>query len=68
MLKQLECRVVVTLWHSVFDMGMYDPVSGRYEPLGTHPRRDEDKVVGGLKERIEREGHLLTFSVVRGPR
>lgn len=42
---------------------MYDPLNGRYEPLGTHgPSVQEvDKIVEGLKSAIERAGHLLTF-------
>ena len=45
------------------DVGMFDPLSGRYEPLGTHgpARREVDKMVYGLKESIERAGHRLTF-------
>ena len=66
--KQLECRVVLTYRGDVFDMGMYDPVSDRYEALGTHPRKDADKVIGGLRDRIAREGHKVTFSEVNGKR
>jgi hypothetical protein len=71
--KQLECRIVTTHGHRhdlKTEVGMYDPISGRYEPLGAHgPRvRDVDKMVAGLAARIEAEGHLLTFSDVRGPR
>lgn len=44
-------------------LGMYDPVSGRYEPLGVHgPARAEiDRQVMALKWSIERAGHRLTF-------
>lgn len=66
--KQIPCRVVVTYRGAVFDLGMFDPVSGRYEPLGTHPCRDADKVIGGLRDRIAREGHLISFSEVNGSR
>lgn len=62
--KQLECRVVITARPDRrIDLGMYDPISLRYEPLGTHgpDQREIDRVVAGLKERIEREGHKLTF-------
>ena len=62
--KQLECRVVVThLPDKRIALGMYCPVTGRYEPLGTHgPAPDVvDSAVRGLKERIEREGHKVTF-------
>lgn len=70
MAKQLECRVVLT-YHdggTKFSMGMYDPVSGRHEALGTHRIADKDRVIRGLVERIQREGHRLTFSEIRGKR
>lgn len=62
--KQLECRIVIL--HRPdrrIDMGMYDPVSSRYEALGTHgpDQRAIDSAVRGLKERIEREGHRVSF-------
>lgn len=73
MKKQLECRIVI-IWHRparlrilgeqfnrFVEVGMYDPVSGRYEHLGRHHPSDLDKVVRGLKESIERAGHRLTF-------
>lgn len=67
---RLECRIVLTYWPGTgkFDMGMFDPLNVRYEPLGTHPLRDIDRIVGDLATRIERERHLLTFSEVTGPR
>lgn len=68
MSKQLECRIVLTNWLREFEMGMYDPVSGRYEGLGKHPNRDKDRIVRDLKNRIEAEGHSCTFSEVTGPR
>lgn len=70
MAKQLECRITIThaLDGKTFEMGMLDPVSGRHEPLGRHPTSDIERIVGGLRTRIEREGHLLTFSEVTGPR
>ena len=42
---------------------MYDPLSGRYEDLGSHGpgRREVEKVVSDLKASIERAGHRLTF-------
>lgn len=61
---QLECRIVLTFKSDGrVILGMYDPVSKRYAPLGTHgPLRAEvDKAVYGLKDSIERAGHLLTF-------
>lgn len=66
--KQLECRIVITHWGRTFDMGMYDPISMRHEPLGRHPTSKIEEVVRGLRERIEREGHLVSFSEVTGPR
>jgi hypothetical protein len=69
MAKQLECRVVITNHgDGTFSMGMFDPVSGRHEPLGTHRTVDKDSVVRGLAQRIEREGHKLTFSELSGKR
>ena len=47
--KQLECRVVITHDGPTFQLGMFDPYNSRYEPLGSHPIRDIDKVVGGLR-------------------
>lgn len=66
--KQLECRIVITHRGHTFDLGMYDPVSGRHEPLGNHPRKDINRIVRDLKVRMEREGHLVSFSEVTGPR
>lgn len=65
MAEQMECRVVVTHLRGgrTFTMGMYDPRSGAYAPLGTHPMRDREKVVGDLKSAIERAGHRLSLSV-----
>ena len=57
----LECRIVVTQKVDGAELGMYDPVSGRYEPLGTHPREALDSAIEGLKISIERAGHKLTF-------
>lgn len=64
MSKQLECRIVITfLRDKRIKLGMFDPLSGRYEPLGTHGPsiREVDKAVLGLKQSIERAGHLLTW-------
>lgn len=62
--KQLECRVVVLYRpDGKVDMGMYDPLNSRYEPLGTHgpDKRRIAEAIRGLKERIEREGHRVSF-------
>lgn len=64
MSAQLECRIVLTYRRDGrVDMGMYDPLNDRYEPLGTHGpvRREIDKAVLGLKRGIEQAGHRLTF-------
>lgn len=68
--KQLECRIVLTYWTGLgqFDMGMYDPISMRYEPLGRHPLAKADKIVGDLRNRMEQERHRVTYSEVTGPR
>lgn len=70
MSKQLECRITITHDPSggKFALGMYCPVSMRHEPLGRHPTSKIEEVVRGLRERIEREGHLVSFSEVTGPR
>jgi hypothetical protein len=76
----LECRIVITHWPPIdnavghafraptFDLGIYDPVSGRYAPLGRHLLVHIDRIVRDLKVRIERERHLVTFSERTGPR
>ena len=66
--KQLECRIVITHRGRIFDLAMFDPLSMRYEPLGTHPERDIDRIVCDLRIRMEREGHRVSFSEMRGPR
>lgn len=68
--EKLECRIVIR--HHRADgrtsVGMYDPLSGRYEPLGAHGgrgttgQREVDRVVRDLKVSIERAGHAVTFS------
>ena len=67
-MKQLECRVVITHDGNTFALGMFDPQGGRYEPLGKHPKRDIERIVRDLKVRMEREGHLVSFSEMSGPR
>lgn len=66
--RQLECRIVITHGDRTFALGMFDPVSMRYEALGTHPTRDIKRIVGDLRARMERERHLVTYSEVSGPR
>jgi len=71
MTKQLECRIVITRRADArIDLGMYDPLSAKYEPLGTHGpgERTIDKAVLRLRDSIGRAGHLLTFSDVSAPR
>ena len=67
-MKQLECRIVITHEGDHFRLGMFDPQTGRHEPLGRHPVRDIDRIVGDLRARIEQERHLVTYSEVNGPR
>lgn len=68
--KQLECRIIIT--HAsegrTFALGMFDPLSMRYEPLGNHPVSDIERIVGDLKVRMERERHRVTFSELTAPR
>ena len=61
--KKLECRIVVTRGRPGrrTAVGMYDPLSGRYEPLGEHAPADIDRVVRDLARSIERAGHRLTW-------
>lgn len=70
MSKQLECRIIIT--HApdrrTFELGMYDPVTMRHEPLGRHPTKDIDRIVRDLRVRMEQERHLVTYSEVTGPR
>ncbi len=68
--ERMECRVVITHLPGTgkFDMGMYDPVCGRYEPLGRHPVEKIDRIVGDLVARMEQERHVVTFSEISGPR
>lgn len=61
MTKQLECRIVIEHGGTTFKLGMYDPVSTRYEPLGVHPSRDKDRIVRDLKRSMEHAGHRVTF-------
>lgn len=61
---QLECRIVVTHYSDgSVDMGMYDPHTTRYAPLGHHGPGTQvvDSAIAGLKSAIERAGHRLTF-------
>jgi hypothetical protein len=71
--RQLECRIVITHGHRVdlkTELGMYDPVGGRYVPLGAYGPNvcEVDQVVDYLKIGMERAGHLVTYSELRGPR
>jgi hypothetical protein len=66
---KLECRITIRhLPDGTSSVGMYDPISGRHEPLGTHggrndtAKRELDRVVCDLKVSIERAGHCVTFS------
>lgn len=66
--RQLECRIVLTRGRPGrrTEVGMYDPVSGRYERLGEHgpDEREVERVVRGLAASIERAGHRLTWCEV----
>lgn len=64
MTEQLECRIVIEYRQDGrINLGMYDPLSLRYEPLGTHGpgQATIDRAVDGLKRSITDAGHLLTF-------
>lgn len=56
----MECRIVLTRVGLETEVGMYDPQSGRYVPLGQH-RQHLETVVRDLKTRMEKEGHTVTF-------
>ena len=64
--KQLECRIVITRSRSdcKTEIGMYDPISMRYEPLGEHgpDSREVEKVILDLKKSMEKAGHIVSFS------
>lgn len=63
-MPKLECRIVVTYRRDGrVALGMYDPVSGRYEPLGTHgpARAAIDAAVRDLAASIARAGHHITW-------
>ena len=66
--KQLECRIVITYRGRVFALGMYDPITSRYEPLGEHPMGKIEGIVRDLRIRMEKENHIVTFSEVTGAR
>lgn len=71
MAKQMRCRILITHAKNgkTFALGMYDPLNLRHEPLGnTHPIRDIDKIVSGLRHSMERAGHEISFSEVTAPR
>lgn len=64
MTEQLECRIVIGYRpDKKIELGMYDPLNDRYEPLGTHgpSQREVDRVVLDLKKSIVKAGHRLTF-------
>ncbi len=63
-MNKLECRIILTYRDDdKVEMGMYDPLSHRYEKLGIHgpAQKEIDRVVKDLKVSIERAGHRLTF-------
>lgn len=62
--EQMECRIVITYRQDKkINLGMYDPRSLRYEPLGTHgpSQKDIDRAVLDLKKSILDAGHRLSF-------
>lgn len=62
--KQLECRIVITRHPDKrVELGMYCPVTYRYQKTGVHgpDLREIDKAVLNLKSSIEKAGHRLTF-------
>ena len=66
MSKKLECRIVITRYQRAdlkTEVGMYDPVTERYVPLGAHGplAREVDKVVTDLKRKLEQAGNTVTF-------
>ena len=67
-MKRLECRITIDHKGRTFKLGMYDPLSGRHEPLGEHPTANIERIVGDLRTRMERERHIVTYSEVTAPR
>jgi hypothetical protein len=59
-MAQLECRIVV-LYGRRIEVGMYDPISFRYERIGYHSESELDKVIRDLKTSMERAGHRVSF-------
>ncbi len=61
--KKMECRIVIRdRPFGAIALGMFDPITMRYVPLGTHPAHEREKVVRDLKNKMEAEGHIVTFS------
>lgn len=58
----MECRIVLTKTGASTEVGMYDPGTGRYAPIGSFKGRELDQAVIGLKQRMEKEGHTVTFA------
>ncbi len=56
----MECRIVVTRGQLASEVGVYDPGTGKYSPLGTHRNADIDRVVRELKLSTERAGHKFS--------
>lgn len=57
----MECRIVLT--HTPggsTEVGMFDPTTEKYVPLGSH-REHLDTVVCDLKTRIQQAGNRVTF-------
>ena len=58
----MECRIILKHSGASTEVGMFDPETGRYVPLGTHNGRTLETVVRDLKTRMEQAGHTVTFS------
>lgn len=65
-IKRMECRIVITR-HAREDLkvelGMYDPKTERYAPLGAHGPSNKvvDKAIMDLRAKMEEAGHEVTF-------
>ncbi len=57
----MECRIVLRHIGLSTEVGMFDPITERYVPLGAH-REHLNTVVRDLKQRMEQAGHRVSFS------
>ena len=64
--ETMECRIVLTKTGASTEVGMYDPGTGRYAPVGHFGPAEVDRVIRDMVQRIEKEGHTVTFATRHG--